>query len=365
MICNVMRRVGLRLRHRMRLLAALSIGVCLVVSPAIAAVFGTDTRTRLPASDRYFSARVGQFIALESGAICTAFCVAREVVVTAGHCINGTGPKPPRLSNFVFRRTVGATILNTRLAGARIGNASQSVLTGSTHLQTRGTINAADDWAVVRLDQAVCPFGGLQLSAQRDKPRQSFVESGDLYQIAVHRDLSDLALYKGPACRLTTRNAPDRAALVARDVADAASVIMHGCDSGGGSSGSPLLINGENGPEVIALSIGTYWQPSAATALDAQPQESKTIANLAVVAGRFAKAAYAMASLDGHVNFGEIRQLQRNLRSLGLFTGAASGRVSDALIQSVRAFERRGGFRDTGLITQALLDDVEIAIRRR
>ena len=67
------------------LLACLGTGI-----PATASVFGTDQRVPLPQTLLQAGTKLGIFFDSKSHSICTAFCVAPDVVVTAAHCLYRT-----------------------------------------------------------------------------------------------------------------------------------------------------------------------------------------------------------------------------------------------------------------------------------
>ena len=77
---------------------------------------------------------------------------------------------------------------------------------------------------------------------------------------------------------------------IAQDFADPDALILHTCDTGGASSGSPLLLDGADGPEVIGINVGTYVQSKVLMQEGKVTQRLKadTVANTAVAARAFA-----------------------------------------------------------------------------
>ena len=47
---------------------------------------------------------------------------------------------------------------------------------------------------------------------------------------------------------------------ISQDFSDPEALILHTCDTGGASTGSPLLIDTDRGPAVIGINVGTYEQ---------------------------------------------------------------------------------------------------------
>src|SRR5262245_42752018 len=65
------------------------------------AVFGSDERSPMPAKYKDIQEKIGLFFNARRRTVCTAFCVASDVVVTAGHCLLGTGTEQPaRFADF-------------------------------------------------------------------------------------------------------------------------------------------------------------------------------------------------------------------------------------------------------------------------
>src|SRR4029078_5560734 len=96
--------------------------------------------------------------------VCTAFCVAPDVIATAGHCLLGTaGERAARFADFWFARNFDVAREHARIAGHANGSAAQHVLVGSMSLSVRPPIDAARDWALVRLAQPVCSKGVLPI----------------------------------------------------------------------------------------------------------------------------------------------------------------------------------------------------------
>src|SRR5215468_4744195 len=66
-----------------------------VVQPA--AVFGNDDRIPLPAKYKDLQEKIGLLFNPRSRMVCTAFCVAPDIVATAGHCLfRIAGEQAPR-----------------------------------------------------------------------------------------------------------------------------------------------------------------------------------------------------------------------------------------------------------------------------
>src|SRR5436190_14011424 len=105
------------------------------------AVFGSDDRVPTPAKYKDVQEKIGLLINLRRRTVCTAFCVAPDVIATAGHCLLGTGgEKPARFADFYFARNFDVVREQVRIAGHANGTAPQHVMVGSTTLSIRPPI---------------------------------------------------------------------------------------------------------------------------------------------------------------------------------------------------------------------------------
>ena len=270
-----------------------AIGITLAApDPIAAAVFGTDDRRAVPSEKANLADSIGTLVSTGSGALCTAFCVAPNVIATASHCIYGTSAAPrPDIAMLSFRLPANSSTASF-IAGRASSSQSQHVIAGTTSLSVTPPIGANRDWAIVRLEKPVCAAGGLALSTRSRDEVLAAADRGEIYQIAAHRDLKDDSLKFGGPCPLHTAFPDAGPDVLARDFANAGAILLHTCDTGGGSSGSPLLIDGINGPEVVGINVGTYvFSRSivAAGSADAPPP-SQAIANTAVATPEFSGA---------------------------------------------------------------------------
>jgi V8-like Glu-specific endopeptidase len=258
--------------------------------PPRAAVFGSDDRSPLTKADAALLEKIGTLSSTANGAFCTAFCVAPDVIATASHCLFGTAVSPaPKLKDLVFKTAAASSSApsspsDTPIAGSTTATQSQNVVSGTRRLDVSPPIGAARDWAVARLAAPVCTSGGLALSTQTQSQIRNAAARGALYQIAAHADLPDSNLRRATPCATPETFASANTAAIARDFAAPSAILFHTCDTGGGSSGSPLLIDTPNGPEVVGINVGTYVLSRAVTtSQDSQSQsKSEPIANTAI-----------------------------------------------------------------------------------
>lgn len=270
--------------------------------PAHAAVFGSDDRRRLAANDRTLRTQIGTLSSSGTGAFCTAFCVADDLIATASHCLFGTAASAgPDLKDLSFRLgSVRASAPGTPLASVAGQNQSRAITSGTTRLTIEPPISAAADWAVARLKTPACSAGHLRLSPLEPSAIRTEAERGNVYQIAVHADLPDTDLRRGAPCAIGSSFPKADTDAIARDFASPQSILFHTCDTGGGSSGSPLLIDTPTGPEVVGINVGTYiLSRNVSTARDTkQAPTSEAIANTAIEISAVRLAIQSMQALS-------------------------------------------------------------------
>jgi protease YdgD len=134
-------------------------------------------------------------------------------------------------------------------------------------------------------------------------------------------------------------------------------MILHTCDTGGASSGSPLLIDTPQGPAVVGINVGTYVR-SKVTMQNreiARAPKAETVANTAVNAGAFASRIEALRSAHVLPSGRPMRELQAHLRQQNFYQGKLDGTFGAALRSAIEAYEEARALPVTGLATPTLL----------
>ncbi len=285
---------------RIALAAACAIAALVTFSSASpAAVFGSDDRRPLSKAETAIADKIGTLTSTETGAYCTAFCVAPDVIATASHCLFGTAATAaPKLKALTFKlASAAAKSAATPIAGHTNASQLRNVISGTKHLTVMPPIGAAQDWAVVKLASAACTSGGIKLSSKPEIEIRDAAARDEIYQIAVHADMADKALRRGGPCAVSTSFPGADDATIARDFANPNAILFHDCDTAGGSSGSPLLIDTPSGPEVAGINVGTYVLSRAVTTAEDNQSASvsEPIANTAIW---IAAIADAVAELE-------------------------------------------------------------------
>ena len=327
------------------------------------AVFGSDDRVPLVGRYLELQNKIGTLTSRKTGASCTAFCVGPDVIATASHCLFGTAESAkPDLAEMEFTLQSGSGVASTPLAGLKLGTVKQNIISGTEALAVRPPIDAANDWAAARTETAICRAGGLSMSEKTREEIARLAADNAIYQVGVHRDLPSAQLMLGQPCGVERAFPSADRETILRDFHDPEAVIFHTCDTGGGSSGSPLLTDGANGPEVIGINVGTYVLSKMVLRASgkAEPDKSQPIANTAVEAARFADAVKMLAARDLMRGPAEVRQLEKLMTKYDLYRGAIKGRLTAELENAIKYFEATTDRNPSGQLRRALLSEIKI-----
>lgn len=322
------------------------------------AVFGSDDRVLVPATMRSLQERVGLLFNARARSVCTAFCAAPDVIVTAAHCVYGAaGTAAPRLSEFVFAPNFEQRRPHARIAGAASNRAEQFVLAGAVTLSVRPPIEASRDWAIVRLDHNACSRGVMPVRALPTEQILADAAKGNVFQLAYHRDFQPWRLAYSKPCAVQRSFENSEWSAIAQDFADPGNLLLHHCDTGGASSGSPLLRHGPDGPEVIGINIGTYEEAKIEVEGNRVVKRGKStrVANTGVNAVVFAAKLDLFRNAQIMQAPQQIRALQAALKQRAHYAGPVNGAFTAEVRQAIEAYERAQGLLVTGLATQALL----------
>ena len=182
-------------------------------------------------------------------------------------------------------------------------------------------------------------------------------QAGRLFNIAYHRDLPTWTpTYSGP-CHAGRDFGASEWSTIAPDFESPDQIILHTCDTGGASSGSPILAEGPQGPVVVAINVGTYVQSRVVTQQGqvTHRQQTETVANTAVNAAVFAEHIASFRSAQILATGPPIRQLQEHLAAFNFYSGRADGDYGPVLKAAIVDYEKAQGLPVTGLATAQLL----------
>jgi len=334
------------------------------------AVFGADDRSLLPARMKSLEDKIGMLYEPKSRSVCTAFCIDKTTIATAAHCLFRTrGERPLPLANMTFQLSSMGKQRGpgVRIAGATRGAAAQNILTGTTSLSTQPPIDATRDWALVRLAAPVCSNGGLPLVRRTPAELSAVDGARSIYQVGYHGDFGKWQLAYSPPCAVRRLGQSESGRMIAGDFADAGALILHTCDTGGASSGSPLLVDGPRGAEVVGINVGTYLQSHVLTQDGnvLHRYRSDSVANTGVSTLAFMEQTDRFIRTEVVGTREGIRRMQRGLNTAGHYQGAFDGHYGPQMRAAIENFEAAERRPRTGLASVELLRRLEAVVAER
>jgi len=318
------------------------------------AVFGKDDRTRPPKRLRRLRESLGLLFNNTTATACSAFCVAKDIVATASHCLFRVNTNAaPHMSQFVFARRYNEITQQSPIAGGRAA-AGQNVMVGSTALSVRPPIDATQDWAFVRLARPICAKAVLPVRAITSATLIKQSKARRIFQLAYHRDYANWQLAYSKPCLINKNFKTASWNTIRRDFRHADQLILHTCDTGGASSGSPILLDNPGGAQVIGINVGTYIQSNALlrNGKVTRRYKANAVANTAVSAIAFAKQLTLFREAKILRTTAAINELQTQLKRHSLYVAKIDGVYGRLTRSAIVAFERNLGLPVTGLASQ-------------
>ncbi|MFY0613126.1 MAG: hypothetical protein JXQ99_16465 [Hyphomicrobiaceae bacterium] len=308
-------------------------------------VIGKDTRRRVPKRLRSATRGVGQLYDSSIRGRCTAFCVAKNAVITNSHCIAWRVKGRRRLKRNMRHMSFRLGRKSTRLKWQNIkpiGNPYLSTLSnwpGKTPID-----NSSGDWTVARLAKPICAGKALKL-ANNDLVK-AIAEAGSLKvaMIGFHRDRSKRRL-SYTSCYITN---------MMRNLGNG--IAVHSCDSKQMSSGSPIVLESSFGLDVLAINTGWITFKSRQS-FQFGDRKSKRLRRVNVAALPFELNWKLAAFLD--LEFVDARTTTREIKALlkakYYFRGKVNARVSPGLTAAIKHYQYDRNDVPLGLPSKQLL----------
>jgi len=322
------------------------------------AIFGEDNRKSLPQRYADLDGKIGLLYNDRVQTLCTAFCVAPDVIATAAHCLFGNPKsKRPKIADFSFRIKGKQKTSASRIAGFRTGAASHYIVAGTTGLRTRPPMDAPKDWALAKLSTPACKYGVLKVKS-RDLPELIEAASQQkIFQVAYHWDYEHWKLAYSGACGVKQYSGKLNWKEVKRLFANPNALVLHTCDTGGASSGSPILLDSFPDPVVVAMNVGSYEQSKVFIRDGRIVRRSKShvIANTGVNASAFEGLTKSLQSASIIESNKDIVSLQTGLKVKGFNPGILDGKFGPKTRKAITNYQIKEGLPVTGIPTLSIL----------
>ena len=328
------------------------------------AVFGKDQRQRLPRRYKKLDQQIGLLHNPKTNTLCTAFCVGPDMIATASHCLfSHRKRRRLHLSSFLFKLNSTRTNRPTysRLAGSRTHKTRRYIITGTSKLNRKPPIGAARDWAIIRLERPGCRNGWLKTIELPYKKLQQAGRKKKLFQVAYHMDFRNWKIAYSRSCSVNRNYGGLTWKNIKKHFSKPQSLILHRCDTGEASSGSPLLMDSKEGPVVVGINVGTYQQREIVVRSGRVIRRTKyrTIANTAVTSSAFIENISTLKQAVVISKKTDMKRLQLDLKERSYYHGAIDGIYGARTELAIKAFERGMNRPVTGLATNALLAELE------
>lgn len=223
---------------------------------------------------------------------CTAFCLSKTLVATAGHCLgdgDGTADTPRSYRDLTYEPLSPGSLRMTR-ERTKETSAVVGLVSGGGAVSMQGPIEADRDWAVLRLQKPACVRGGLKLASPTVDHDRSLVET-NLLAASISIGAGRVTSLTAARCKSVSPHATWLADHIDRDFASPNRLLFHECDTGAFASGSPLLQSTETGFEVIAMHVGSYVRSRVFLGDQASKKRlsMRPIANIAIRVDEFTR----------------------------------------------------------------------------
>lgn len=324
------------------------------------AIFGSDDRRLLPDNLSALEGKIGMLYEQSTQTLCTAFCVGKSVIATAAHCLfQPKNNRLPNLEDVTFRLNYGTTTQTAGILGRRTPFTKNYIAVGTTTFNNEPPLSAPRDWALVKLERPVCSFGFLKVDPRPVPELIKASEENKIFQVAYHWDFEHWKLAYSMPCRIQRDYEQIKWRFIRQHFIDYDQLLLHNCDTGGASSGSPLLLMSDipSAPVAVAINVGTYTRTRLLMRKGqvAKKLDPDIIANTGVNGTAFNHIIAQMENAEIINTKEEMVKVQTELRVRGFYSGTLDGTLGRETRAAIVQFEESSGTQPTGLPTQALL----------
>ncbi len=324
------------------------------------AIFGSDDRREVPDTLSALEGKIGMLYEQSTQTLCTAFCVGKDIIATAAHCLfQPKNNRLPDLEDVTFRLNYGKTYQTAGIFGRRTPFTKNYIAVGTTTFNNEPPLSAPRDWALVKLERPICRFGALKVDPRPVPELIRMSEENRIFQVAYHWDYKHWQLAYSMPCRIQRDYEQIKWRFIRQHFIDYDQLLLHNCDTGGASSGSPLLLMSDlpSAPIAVAINVGTYTRTRLLMRKGqvAKKLDPDIIANTGVNGTAFNHVIAQMETAEIINSKDEMVRVQTELRMRGFYSGTLDGTLGRETRSAIVQFEESNGSQPTGLPTQTLL----------
>jgi protease YdgD len=324
------------------------------------AIFGIDDRRDLPEELGALEGKIGMIYEQSTQTLCTAFCVANDIVATASHCLfQQKSGQFPNLDDVTFRLNYGTTQQQSGIYGRNTPFTKHFIAVGTTAFNNEPPLSAPRDWALVKLEKPICRFGALKVESKDVSELIQKSKENKIFQVAYHWDYKHWQLAYSKPCRIQLDYDQIKWSFIKKHFIDNDQLLLHTCDTGGASSGSPILMQSDESalPVAIAINVGTYTRTRILLRKGqvVKKLNPDIIANTGVNGKAFDYVISELQSASLITDRDQMKKLQTELQARGLYSGGIDGKLGRGTRSAIADFETSVGLRPTGLPTLSLL----------
>jgi Putative peptidoglycan binding domain/Trypsin len=324
------------------------------------AVFGADERVDMPEQYSALEGKIGMLYEQSTQTLCTAFCVGKDIIATAAHCLfQPKNNKLPDLNEVTFRLSYGKVYQSSGISGRHTAFTKNSIAVGTTAFNNEPPLSAPKDWALAKLERPICRFGFLKVES---RPVQDLIDKSKenkIFQVAYHWDWKHWQLAYSTPCQISRDFDQIKWRFIRQHFVSYNELVLHDCDTGGASSGSPLLLDtgSADGPSAVAINVGTYTRTRILLREGRIVKRMKPdiIANTGVNGSAFGPVIQSLENADLLASVEDMMRLQSELQLRGFYSGTLDGQLGRDTRSAILRFEETQRLPQTGLPTKALL----------
>ena len=322
-------------------------------------VVGKDDRRELPEKHSDLKYRIGFLYNSATNVACTASCVARDVILTAAHCVlahkRAERRSTIRHMNFYIRSPDILDQLFEVPVNWPSDATPRNIVAGAPVTRPYRRKRFRQDWALAKLRIPACARGTLPLKQLSRTALKAAAKSGKILSVGYHGDRKfGEKLLITEKCRVKKLSGKRKRRL--------GPLIYHTCDLSKGASGSPLLMETASGMAIIGVNAGGIFHQRVKMhgKRVVKRYKSRPIHNVAVHTSQFSRYLEPMTTLRIVREDLELRRLQTTLKTRKLYAGKPDGIFGPGTWKAIRTFEKRNGKPVMGIPTKSLLADLGI-----